>query len=275
MLRGKLTSFVLCLLFILALFSFNQILVKTPTDINPLMEEDYDDKKNGANIVGNRATRATPGWMEEIRLTNSPGDSTRPEIAVWESNVHVVWRDNRDGEYGIYYKKSIDNGSSWSTDTKLSSASWEFDTPKISVHEANIHLVWESLSKIHYINSTDNGDSWGSVTVWDWTSYPPSSMNDMITHPDIATWGNHVYISACADGPDDVIFKRSTDNGDSWTGWILVNDLPTPAITSIEIDGSKIYVIYLYGSGSFQSIKGYESNAGIQYTCCISNRNDQ
>jgi hypothetical protein len=82
MLRGKLTSFVLCLLFILALFSFNQILVKTPTDINPLMEEDYDDKKNGANIVGNRATRATPGWMEEIRLTNSPGDSTRPEIAV-------------------------------------------------------------------------------------------------------------------------------------------------------------------------------------------------
>ncbi len=42
-----------------------------------------------------------------------------PVIAINGSVVHVVWSDERDGNYEIYYKRSTDGGVSWGADTRL------------------------------------------------------------------------------------------------------------------------------------------------------------
>jgi hypothetical protein len=45
-------------------------------------------------------------WTPDIRLTNSTGDSYATSVAAFGSAVHVVWNDNRDGNFEIYYKRN-------------------------------------------------------------------------------------------------------------------------------------------------------------------------
>ncbi len=46
-------------------------------------------------------------WEEEQRVDNDPSDSNYPDIAVTDSNVHVVWNDFRDyyPYRGVYYSR--------------------------------------------------------------------------------------------------------------------------------------------------------------------------
>ena len=46
-------------------------------------------------------------WGTDLQLTNNPSRSSVPSIAVSGSNVHVIFRDDRDGNSNIYYKRYI------------------------------------------------------------------------------------------------------------------------------------------------------------------------
>ena len=47
-------------------------------------------------------SKALPGsWSEDINLTNNTADSKYPSAAIGEGVIHLVWQDNRDGEYEI------------------------------------------------------------------------------------------------------------------------------------------------------------------------------
>jgi len=233
------------------------------------MDQEVTHNEIEMKTFDKRNTRSASGWMEDMRLTFSSGDSTTPDMAVWGSNVHVVWNDYRNGEYGIYYKKSEDNGLNWSNDVKLSALGGSYGSPKIAVYNTKIHVVWQ-WDNIHYINSTDNGDTWGTITTWDWTSYPPCGSNhNYLWFPDVAAFENFVYISASAEvlinppeeiEPNDLIFKRSSDGGGTWTDWIEVMDVATDMSTSIETNGDIIYIIYLWGTNSGQHLHRIRSD---------------
>jgi len=86
---------------------------------------------------------ASSGWNKDIRLTTDDSGSWHPIMAVNENNIHVVWQDNRDGNYKVYYKRSTDNGENWGSDTRLTtddSGSW---VPVVAVNGNNIHVVWQ------------------------------------------------------------------------------------------------------------------------------------
>ena len=47
-------------------------------------------------------SKALPNsWSEDINLTNNTADSKYPSAAIGEGVIHLVWQDNRDGEYEI------------------------------------------------------------------------------------------------------------------------------------------------------------------------------
>ncbi|UCG68139.1 MAG: hypothetical protein JSV09_09950 [Thermoplasmata archaeon] len=251
--RKKISTFIVCLLLLLVLFAPNSALIIIPMDFTTLNKQDGSIKEKEMKMPEYRNTRSPPGWSIEMRLTHSSGDSITPDMAVWDNNVHVVWHDNRNGDYDIYYKRSIDNGSSWSADIKLGSSGsslWNYEWPKIAIFENNIHMIWKGPGGAHYINSTDNGNNWSEITVF----------NGWLGHPDVAIWENYVYIVVCNKETNDILFKRSSDNGNSWTDWILVKDLGGAARTSMETDGNIIHVTYYFGSGSGQWLRCIESH---------------
>jgi hypothetical protein len=59
-------------------------------------------------------------WDADNRLTtNYSSFSLFSTIATFGSDVYIVWDDNRDGNYEIYYKWSKDGGIHWEADTRL------------------------------------------------------------------------------------------------------------------------------------------------------------
>jgi hypothetical protein len=131
---------------------------------------------------------AKPGWMEEVNLTNGLENLWGKDIAVWENYVHVVWCDN----YAVFYKRSTDHGLNWSDMIELDNSSYYQETPQIAVHDNYVHVVWDD-GNINYIKSLDYGENWSTITVWDWTTYPPSGPDSM-QWPDVAINDSYVYI---------------------------------------------------------------------------------
>ena len=45
-------------------------------------------------------------WGTDFRLTYNSASSESPFVAASGSAIHVVWQDNREGKYAIYYKRN-------------------------------------------------------------------------------------------------------------------------------------------------------------------------
>jgi hypothetical protein len=123
---------------------------------------DYRD--GNSEIYYKRSVDNGVTWKQDQRLTNDPFYSRHPSIAVSDSIVHVAWQDTRDGNYEIYYKRSVNNGVSWEQDVRLTDASDRSLAPSIAVRDSIVHVVWRDYrdgnSEIYYKRSVDNGVTW-------------------------------------------------------------------------------------------------------------------
>jgi len=159
-------------------------------------------------------------WGKIRRLTWTSGDSGYPAVAVDPSgNLHFVWTDYTSGNDEIYYKKSTDGGTTWSTGKRLtwtSVASWR---SAIAVDSSgNLHLAWceyidSSHSDIYYEKSTDGGTTWTPRKRLTWTS--ASSLV-----PAIAVAGYdvlHVVWRDSASGNWEIYYVNSADGGTTWS----------------------------------------------------------
>ncbi|MCU0343756.1 MAG: hypothetical protein MUF28_08025 [Ignavibacterium sp.] len=66
-------------------------------------------------------------WQPDLRLTNDPSGSFTSLSNAWcvassGDYVHVVWQDERDLQGEIYYKNSLDIGTNWSSDFRLTNS---------------------------------------------------------------------------------------------------------------------------------------------------------
>jgi hypothetical protein len=86
-------------------------------------------------------------WSENQRLTWDSDGSKNPSVAL-DSNHHinVVWQDYTPGDYDLYYKRSTDGGTTWTTKRLTWTPGYSFQ-PAISVDSTgDIHVVWEDLT---------------------------------------------------------------------------------------------------------------------------------
>lgn len=80
----------------------------------------WNDERNGADqIYFKKSANSGTRWGEDVRITNTSEFSIQPTVVASGNDVHIVWMDNRDGNYEIYYKKSSENGANWGADVRL------------------------------------------------------------------------------------------------------------------------------------------------------------
>jgi len=125
------------------------------------------ENPDGGKDTLSAAFRVLPGpWSEELRLTEDENGSTasksraRSVATDSEGKVHVVWHDDRDGNWEIYYK--MRDGVSWTEDRRLTSEPATSESPAIAVDaEDNLHVVWTDTragsSQIYYTKYEDGG----------------------------------------------------------------------------------------------------------------------
>lgn len=97
-----------------------------------------------SEIYGKKSKDGGATWSTATRLTWTPGYSTFPKMVVDSSgNLHIVWDDSTPGNHEIYYKKTTDGGSTWSTTKRLSWTPGYSTLPDIAADSSgNLHVVW-------------------------------------------------------------------------------------------------------------------------------------
>ena len=75
------------------------------------------DTRDGASpeIYYKRSIDGGINWGADTRITNNIYYSSNPSVAVSGSVVHIVWEDNRDGNYEIYNKRGGELGNRYKT----------------------------------------------------------------------------------------------------------------------------------------------------------------
>jgi hypothetical protein len=104
-----------------------------------------------------------------INLSNDTGDSIRPEIAVSDSNVFIVWQNQATVD-NVFFKRSTDGGASFGGTINLSNSQGNSTNPEFSMNNSSsVYTVWQNQApnnKTHDIflkRSTDGGASFGNM----------------------------------------------------------------------------------------------------------------
>lgn len=167
----------------------------------------YDNRDGNYEIYYKRSTDGGSSWGADVRLTNNALISGRPTLAISGQSAHIIWHDNRDGNYEIYFKRSTDGGLNWSSDTRLTNNPSLSEYPSVSASGQVIHAVWhdnrDGNPEIYYKRSIDGGLSWSA------DSRLTNSTNSSY-YPSVAISGPSVHIvwSDMRDGNSEIYYKR-------------------------------------------------------------------
>jgi len=155
------------------------------------------------------------GWIT-TRLTWSGGPSLKPVMAVDSSkNYYVFYADETPGNYEIFFKKSTDSGTTWTTRRLTWNAGTSQGVDVTIDTDDNIHLVWMDTTprnfEIFYKNSTDGGSTWSTkqVSMTPDTSMMPAVVTDLNKNI-------HVFWHDNSPGNNEIFYAMSTDSGTTW-----------------------------------------------------------
>ncbi len=179
----------------------------------------HDNTPANFEIYYKRSTDCGATWTTGKRLTWTLGDSVSPAVVADSSGtIHLVWEDRTPGNYEIYYKKSTDGGTTWTTNKRLTwNAGWS-QFPAIQVDSSDrLHVVWDDGTtgnfEIYYKKSSNGGSTWTASRRLSWNSgysYSPSICVD-------AAAALHIVWHDNTNGDFELCYKKSTDGGTSWT----------------------------------------------------------
>jgi len=210
-------------------------------------------------------------WGTITQLTNDTASSLYPSLAVSGLFTHVVWEDKRDWSSEIYYKRSIDGGFSWGTDTRLSTKSVYAHSyrPSIAVSGSYVHVVWQDTRdappwnyETYYKRSTDGGSSWGTDT----RLTNDSGYSGM---PSIAVSGSYVHVVWFGGyyGYPEIYYKHSTDGGTSWLADMQITNNPASSyIPSCAANGSNVHIVWADNrDGNYEIYYKFSSDNGFNW----------
>jgi hypothetical protein len=181
-----------------------------------------DDSTGNGDIYFKRSidNGTTFGSLEN--LSNTPGNSTDPKIALYNNNVYVVWSDDSTGNGDIYFKRSVDNGTTFDSTNNISKNNTGISsTPQVAASLANVYIIWTDTtsgnSEINYRQSVDGGAKFGGIRE---LSKTRSIDGESAHFPQIVTSGNNVFVAwqDSVKGGNEIFFRGSADLGSKFTG---------------------------------------------------------
>jgi len=176
----------------------------------------YDYRDGNYEIYYKRSADGGTSWGADTRLTNNSFLSTYASVAVYgssaEGGVYVIWQDERDLNWEIYYKRSTDGGTSWGADTRLTNNTGSSLYPSIalsgSLAEGVVHVVWQDDRngnvEIYYKRSTDGGVSFGADT-----RLTNNSGGSLYSFVSVSGPVVHVIWQDQRDGNEEIYYKRN------------------------------------------------------------------
>jgi phosphatidylethanolamine-binding protein (PEBP) family uncharacterized protein len=162
------------------------------------------------------ATFSTP----QLNLSkDSTGNSTAPMIALdGGGNINVVWVDDSPGYFAIFFTRSSDNGTTFSTAKGISNTSGNSANPQLAVDASgNVHVVWQHNTPqvfnrdIFFARSADGGATFTNPPL-NLSANPGDSINPWLT-VDSAGNLNLGWADTTPTIRRNILFSQSADAG--------------------------------------------------------------
>jgi len=223
-------------------------------------------RNNNDEIYFKSSTNAGLDWGVDTRLTNSAYISQQPCIKVYNTNIHVLWIDNRDGNNEVYYKRSTNSGLNWGDDIRLTNNSAFSYQQSITVNASTLHVTWTDNrdginGEIYYKKSTNNGTTWGSDIRL--TNHTSSSQYSTVSYS-----GESIYVvwDDYRSSNYEIYFKISSDEGESWGTDTRLTNTVASRKPFIEVSGNALHIVFIKSvSGHFDVCYKRSTDSGVNW----------
>ena len=194
------------------------------------------------------------GMSMIYNISNDSGDSRNCSSAMDSNgNIHVVWQDNSDGKYAIYYRKIYDN-SSFGNIIKISNGTGDSINPSIAVDGNIVHIMWQDnrngVWQIYYRRLNVNGVLLtGEMQLTTNESYDPT----------ISAYNGSVFMAWSENDGGDMHIHYTTLNisntppvaNFSFTPELAgIGDIISFNSTSYDMEGNIVNYTWQFGDGS-------------------------
>jgi hypothetical protein len=173
------------------------------------------------------------------------GDCRYPTVATQGDTMHLTWIVTEGVNTSVHYKRSSDEGKTWTGALKISSEHSDCHPPTIAVNAGKVHLSWVDYSEsvdgeLYYTRSLDGGETWekNRILIADANSS---------RYPLLYCKGKNVFLIR-QDVENKVYFMASYDEGLTWAPEMLLGKVGKhscycypPAIAS---NGNELLVIW-------------------------------
>ena len=151
-------------------------------------------------------------WSPDTQLTTDLAWDSFPDLAQADDGaLWVVWASTRSGTQ-IWSKTSHDGGTTWSTETQLTTGASENTEPAIlQASDGRLWLVWTSGASIWFKTSDDGGVTWSAQTQITSTAYGSPAVAQAADGKVWVLWG---VSGSCA---YSIFGKSSGDGGATWS----------------------------------------------------------
>jgi hypothetical protein len=183
---------------------------------------------------------------------NNAGTSKEPRVATSSDGqfVHVAWQDNTPGNDEIFYSRSTNAGGTFNGGNPVGNPTNLSNTPRASndhqlvAEGTNVYVVWVDFTTgngdIYFKRSNNNGASFNTSP----TNLSRGSGLSFLSSrdPDMAAQGSlvgviwTVYPTRTATGPGEIIFRESTNNGNSFGSHIVISKTPLADSKEPQVD---------------------------------------
>jgi hypothetical protein len=209
-----------------------------------------DDTAGNQDIYFKRSVDNGTSFGNTESLSNNTGNSTDAAIALYQNNVYLVWTDDTTGNQDIYFKRSVDNGTSFGETVNLSRNNTGSSTgAQISAIGNNVYVVWQDTgsgsNEINYRHSNNSGVEFGGVME---LSKTRAVNGESAVYPRISANGQNVYVvwQDTVSGSNEIFLRGSTDGGNKFSGIknLSRNNTGDSISPRIASSGSNVFVVW-------------------------------
>jgi|GEM_PF-6323675 len=217
-------------------------------------------------------------WGDIIRLTTANGlsyvsNQNARSVAAANDTVWVVWSDNRNGRWQIYYKLSTNGGSGWSADAMVADSG--FCPTVVIPYPIGTQSIWGSVLAYCAFMTTKYGNweimtSFYSKSYAQWITARFTTESHNSIYPSIAADSSYILLLWMDDrtGNWEIRFRRSTDYGTTWSAdSALTINSGHSWFPQAALNRQKFYVVWQDNrTGNFEIYFKKSTNAGRNWS---------
>ena len=186
-------------------------------------------------------------------ITNNTKDSVYAQIVANDNYVYIVWQESvTENSYGnnydIYFKKSVDNGTTFSKPINLSNNTGFSEHPQIAVSKNGIiFIIWadntdSNNTEIMFTKSDDNGTTFSKPV-----NLSNNSQNS--NNQEISANNENVYIvwqdiDLNNNKNSSIMFKSSIDSGNTFNDTIELATNTIEAYPKVNSYEDYVYIVW-------------------------------